>query len=339
MWPSTATTTTTTKPMATTTKTKTTKARKQYDGPTAEEKLCTELVALLQSGTNPWRKEWKQSQASNGRHRNLLTGAHYRGSNPAVLQMYAACRGFALPLWLGMGQAKAQGWFPRKGSKGCYVLRPQLNQRALEGEDGKPLLQPNGEPSITAWVSYKPACVFNVSDLVGGDEASQQALEAAIATATGAVEIKPEPELIAAAESVLGAWPVETAWAGDRAFYTPSADRITLPLRHLFDAPAALYATWAHEAAHSTGHSSRLNRDMANPFGSDAYAREELVAELAAFLICSRLDIPSSAENHAAYLGSWAKVIGEGPKVLFKALSDATKAANAICGPEVTEEA
>jgi antirestriction protein ArdC len=72
---------------------------------------------------------------------------------------------------------------------------------------------------------------------------------------------------------------------------------------------------------------------------SDDYAREELVAELGAFLICNRLAIPSSTENHAAYLDSWAKVLKEGPKVLFKVLSDATKAANMICGPEVIEEA
>jgi antirestriction protein ArdC len=78
---------------------------------------------------------------------------------------------------------------------------------------------------------------------------------------------------------------------------------------------------------------------MANSFGSDAYAREELVAELAAFLICNRLEINSSAENHAAYLGHWAQVLSEGPKVLFKVLSDATKASNLICGPEVSDEA
>ncbi|MEB3169084.1 MAG: zincin-like metallopeptidase domain-containing protein, partial [Synechococcaceae cyanobacterium] len=72
--------------------------------------------------------------------------------------------------------------------------------------------------------------------------------------------------------------------------------------------------------------------------GGDRYAREELVAELAAYLVCNRLEISSKTENHAAYLASWAKVLGDGPMVLFKVLSDATKAANMICGPEVEPE-
>ena len=192
--------------MATTTKTTKPaskgKARKTYDGPTAEEKLCTELVQLLEQGVNPWRRDWAQL-GQQGQHRNLLTGANYRGSNPAVLEMYSACRGFTLPLWLGGAQAKTKGWFPRKGSKGCYVLRPQLNKRQLEDENGQPLLHPDGSPSITAWVSYKPACVFNVADLVGSDDASQQALNDAIAAATAGAVITPEPDRLAAAEAVL----------------------------------------------------------------------------------------------------------------------------------------
>jgi antirestriction protein ArdC len=313
------------------------KARKTYEGPTAEEKLCAALIELLEAGVNPWRKEWANGPGA-GRHRNLLTGACYRGSNPAVLEMWSACRGFSLPLWLGMGQAKQQGWYPRKGSKGCYVLRPQLNKRTQEDENGQPVKGPDGKALTVAWVSYKAACVFNVADLVGSTEEAQRALDAAIAAATGAVVVMPEPERLAAAEAVLGCWPVETTWAGDRACYSSSADRIQMPCRQQFSSAEGLYATWAHEQVHSTGHNSRLGRKLGNAFGSTDYAREELVAELGAFLICNRLEISSSTENHAAYLGSWAKVLGEGPKVLFKALSDATKAANLICGPEVLED-
>lgn len=323
--------------MATTTKARP-KARKTYEGPTAEEKLCQALVELLEQGVNPWRRDWAKYEQQ-GHHRNLITGQPYRGSNPAVLEMWAAVRGFSLPLWLGGAQAKAEGWFPRKGSKGCYVLRPQLNQREQQDEQGKPVMGPDGKPLTAAWVSFKPVCVFNVADLVGGDEASQQALEARIAAALGSVVVKPEPERLANAEAVLGAWPVETVWTGDRAFYNSGTDRITMPTRAQFSTAEGLYATWAHEQAHSTGHNSRLGRKLGSGFGTADYAREELVAELAAFLICNRLEISSSTENHAAYLGSWVAALKEGPKVLFKALSDATKAANAICGPDVVEEA
>jgi antirestriction protein ArdC len=321
--------------MATTT-TRARKARKTYSGPTPEEKLCTALVELLERGVNPWRREWAQL-GQQGQHRNLLTGAAYRGSNPAVLEMWSACRGFSLPLWLGVAQAKGEGWHPRKGSSGCYVLRPQLNRREQTDDDGKPVTGPDGTPLVAAWVSFKPVCVFNVADLVGTTPEAQQALEARIAQALGAVTVRTEPERIAAAEAVLGAWPVPTSWGGDRACYSPSADRISMPTREQFSTAAGLYATWAHEQAHSTGHSSRLDRDLSGSHGSEAYAREELVAELAAFLICNRLEIPSSTENHAAYLGSWARALKEGPRVLFKALGDASKAAAAICGPDVTD--
>jgi antirestriction protein ArdC len=219
------------------------------------------------------------------------------------------------------------------------VLRPQLNKRAQEDENGQPVKGPDGEPLTVAWVSYKPACVFNVADLVGGDEASQAALEAAIAAAQGAVITRPEPERHQAAETVLSAWPVPVSWGGDRAFYSPAGDRIALPDRKAFRSAEGLYGTWSHEQVHSTGHKSRLSRDLSGSFGSDSYAREELVAELGAFLICNRLEIGCQVENHAAYLQSWLKVLGEGHKILFKVLSDATKAANLVCGPEVTEEA
>lgn len=324
--------------MTSTTKGKTTKTRKAYDGPTAEEKLCAAMVELMTAGVNPWRRDWAASAAA-GQHRNLLSGHIYRGSNPLVLEMWSAARGFALPLWLGGAQAKAQGWFPRKGSKGCYVLRPQLNQRGQEDADGQPVTGPDGAQLIAAWVSFKPVCVFNVADLVGGDEASQATLAAAIRSATGDVVLTPEPERLANAEQVLGSWTVPTAWTGDRAFYSSAADQITMPDRERFTTAEGLYATWAHEQAHSTGHPSRLNRKLGTGKGTQDYAREELVAEMAAFLICNRLQISSCTENHAAYLTSWAGVLQEGPKVLFKILSDATKAANAICGPDVTEEA
>ncbi len=315
-----------------TTTTKARKGRRTYAGPTAEEKLCAALVELLEKGVNPWRRDWAQL-GQQGQHRNLVTGQPYRGSNPAVLEMWSACRGYSLPLWVGIAQAKAQGWYPKKGSSGCYVLRPQLNKREMQDENGQPLLQPDGSPSVAAWVSYKPACVFNVADLQG------KGLAEAIAAALGAVTVKPEPERLAAAETVLGAWSVPTTWAGDRAFYSPSADQITMPTRAQFATAEGLYATWAHEQAHSTGHSSRLGREMGGGFGSESYAREELVAELAAFLICNRLGISSNTENHAAYLGNWARVLKEGPKVLFKALGQASAACNAICGPDVAEEA
>ena len=98
---------------------------------------------------------------------------------------------------------------------------------------------------------------------------------------------------------------------------------------------AALYATWAHEAIHSSGHNSRLARDLSGGMGADgdggrAYAREELVAELGAVLLGHRLEIGTAMANHAAYLGHWLELLRESPRLLLQVLNDARRAADLI---------
>ena len=187
-------------------------------------------------------------------------------------------------------------------------------------------------------MSYRPVAVFNAADLEG------EAIEALIEKRRQAAELsqRPEPERLAAAEAVLNSWPVPVSFGGDRACYLPAADRIALPDRAAFHSAAALYATWAHEAIHSSGHSSRLARDLSGGMGADgdggrAYAREELVAELGAVLLGHRLEIGTAMANHAAYLGHWLELLRESPRLLLQVLSDARRAADLICpeDPEV----
>ncbi len=299
------------------------------------------LVALLEAGTNPWRREW--DAASGGHHVNLLSGRRYRGANPALLSLGLHLRGSALPYWCGFAEAKVLGIFPRKGSKAVHVLRPQVHQggesRLAEsgapakgghgsaGADGQQSAQPG-----RSWVSYRAVALFNAADLEG------EALEALIQKrrqADGA-KLRPEPERLAAAEAVLSRWPVPMSFGGDRACYMPVPDRIQLPDRTAFHSAGALYATWAHEVIHSTGHSSRLARDLSGGMGEGgdggrAYAREELVAELGAVLLCDRLEIGSAMANHAAYLGHWVELLKASPHVLLQVLSEARKAADLVC--------
>ena len=259
-----------------------------------------------------------------GHHVNLLSGRRYRGANPALLTLGMHLRGSATPYWCGFAEAKALGIVPRKGSKAVHVLRSQVYQR-----DESQLLEAG-----RSWVSYRPVAVFNCADLVG------EALEGLIQKRRqleGALR-RPEPERLAAAEAVLSALPVSVNFAGDRACYMPVPDRIQLPGRSAFHSAGALYATWAHEAIHSTGHSSRLARDLSGGMGAGGdggrvYAREELVAELGALLLGQRLEIGSAMENHAAYLGHWVELLRESPRVLLQLLSDARKAAVLICPP------
>ena len=315
-----------------------------------EEKLVASLIALLEAGTTPWRREW--DAASGGHHVNLLSGRRYRGANPVLLTLGLHLRGSALPYWCGFAEAKALGIFPRKGSKAVHVLRPQVHQgresRLVEAASGKGS-GPAGAGEATAggdaataarsWVSYRPVALFNAGDLEG------EALEGLIQKRRQAegVGVRPELERLAAAEAVLISWPVPVSFGGDRACYLPLPDRIQLPDRSAFHSAGALYATWAHEAIHSTGHRSRLARDLSGGMGEGgdggrAYAREELVAELGAVLLGDRLEVGSAMANHAAYLGHWVELLKESPRVLLQVLSDARSAADLVC-PEAPEAA
>lgn len=304
------------------TATKSTKTRRDY-----EADLVAGLIELMEAGTDPWSREWRGSQA--GQHRNLLTGHNYSGGNPALLELQMAMRGSDLPLWVPIGMAKARGWYPRKGSKACCIVMPFFFEKDATDAEGQPVKDQNGDPEKIKGTGFKySGGIFNVSDLQG------EGLAEAISEALGeGGQDRTEPERHEAAEAVLGNWGCPVRWQGGRAFYSPTADAITLPARDAFNSGEGLYSTWAHEAIHSTGHESRLKREgIVNfgGFGSDSYAKEELIAELGAFLLCSRLQIGSRSENHASYLSSWIKCLKQQPSFLKTALSAATKAANLI---------
>ena len=105
----------------------------------------------------------------------------------------------------------------------------------------------------------------------------------------------------------------------DSAFYRPSADVIVCPLKTQFPKGADYYSTLPDEVAHSTGHPSRLNRDMSGFFGSPSYAREELIAEMTAALCGIRFGLATTPQQeNAAYLASWLRGLKEKPEYLFE---------------------
>ena len=303
---------------------------KKFDGPTPEEKIVTGLIELMEAGTAPWRKPWAENGCS-GHHVNLFSGHHYRGQNVILLTIGMHVRGSAMPYWCGFAEAKKLGIVPKKGSKCAYIVRPQLNRFEVEGVDG-------ADPKIKEWMAFKPTAVFNANDLEGSTPEGVKKLEEFITRRKleSGYQAKPEPERLETAEAALKSWKVPVGFGGNRAFYAPDIDRIQLPERSAFNSPAAFCATWAHEAIHSTGHDSRLKRNLGGRFGSKSYAREELVAELGAVLLGDRLEIGSEIESHAAYLSHWIEILKEDPKILFQVMRDAN-AASKLIWPEELE--
>ena len=293
-----------------------------------EERLVASLIALLEAGTAPWRRPWDGS--AGGHHLHLLSGRPYRGSNPVLLTLGMHLRGSSLPWWCGFAEARARGLHPRRGSRAVHVLQPLRLPRSQEPAP-PPGAAPLGLPDPAPRLRFRPVAVFNAADLEG--PALPELL--AVRRATAGRLCRSEPERLAAAEAALGAWPVPVCHGGERAFYQPQGDRIHLPERAAFHSSAAFYATWAHEAIHSTGHSSRLARDLSgSPDGPEssrrAYAREELVAELGAVLLGDRLEIGSEVNHHAAYLSHWVDLLQESPRLLVQVLGDARRAADQI---------
>src|ERR1017187_1828754 len=112
---------------------------------------------------------------------------------------------------------------------------------------------------------------------------------------------------------------------GDRAYYAPVPDRIVLPQHAQFQSSDGYYATALHELGHWTGHTSRLARDLSNPFGSEGYAREELRAEIASMMLGDELGVGHDPGQHAAYVKSWIKILEQDSLEIFRAAADAEK--------------
>lgn len=287
------------------------------------QSLVANLIALLQQGTTPWRRPWRDGQSQ---HVNLFTGRRYRGGNPLLLTLGQFQRGASEPFWCGYIEARRHGLVPKRGSKAVIILKPVV----LPAHD-----EPDGDGTPRQRAIFRTVPVFNAADLVG------EALPNILAQRREAVAplAGPAPRRLEQAEQVLTAWPVPCHHVGDQASYDPGRDCIVLPCRQRFDTAAGFYATWAHEAVHSTGHRSRLNRDMTGRFGSDAYAREELIAELGAVLVGTRLEIGCDLSNHAAYLDHWIRLLQEQPGILLPVLQQARQAADLIIPEDDETEA
>ena len=240
----------------------------------------------MEAGSAPWRQPWVSGASC---HVNLVSGHRYRGAIPLLLQIGQLAREAELPFWCGVGAA--------------YVYRPAPRS--------KEVLWPDGSVTRDAWISYRAVPVFNAADLEG--EGIAGLIEARQRSEAG--RERPSFERVSQAGARLRQWPVQVLSGGDRACYSPALDRIRLPQPESFASVEGYCAVWAHESAHFTGHPSRLARDLSGSFGSMDYAREELVAELAASLVCQRVQIGSDVASHAAYLASWIRILAESPRL------------------------
>ena len=139
----------------------------------------------------------------------------------------------------------------------------------------------------------------------------------------------PEREIVRAAEALIAASGADFRTGGGEAFYHRGDDFIRVPPQNAFFDQINYYRTCFHELGHWTGHASRLARDLSNRFGSEGYAREELVAEMASAFLCASLSIQPTV-RHADYIGTWLQVLRNDSRAVFQAASMASRASDFI---------
>ncbi|MGL4447800.1 MAG: zincin-like metallopeptidase domain-containing protein [Aeromonas sp.] len=280
------------------------------------ERVASQLIEQLKAGTAPWQKPWQAGAAHSFIPTNPTTGKRYKGVN--ALQLMA--QGYSDPRWLTYKQAQAIGAHVRKGETGTVIKYWQQTKQQDELDaQGQPQRDAQGKKIKHTVCLERPqtffATVFNAEQV---DGLAPLTTLAPSPVAQWAAQARAEQILQASGAHIQHV-------PGDRACYQLASDSITLPDKAQFPSADNYYATALHELGHWSGHATRLQRDLAHPFGSQGYAKEELRAEISSMLVGDALGIGHDPAQHVAYVGSWIKLLQDHPLEIIRACADAEK--------------
>ncbi len=266
--------------------------------------VTSRIISEMEQGVIPWQKPWVAS----GGCISYATGKPYSLLNQMLLGKPGE--------YLTFNQCQQEGGRIRKGSKAQIVVF----WKWLEQED-----EETGEKKEIPFLRYYN--VFHINQCEGLKAKHTKSLPN---TAKNSVRADSIIQNYLAREGVK-----LNHEAGDRAFYNPSTDSITLPVLNQFAETSKYYSTAFHELTHSTGHSKRLNRlEKTAYFGSEAYSKEELIAEIGASVLVNAagLETAKSFRNSAAYIQNWLSVLRNDKRFIVSASGKAEKAVALILG-------
>lgn len=282
-----------------------------FSRPSPAETITAAIVERLEAGTRPWVQPWTGASVS----RPLRAcGTPYQGINVLWLWMAAGAAGHSSPYWMTYRQSQLLGGQVRKGERGTVAIFYRAYQTEESDEDD------SAEGPRTRRV-LKSFTVFNACQIDG---------------LPGRYFPEPRPlppptERDSALDRFFAAVPARIRHQGAEAFYSPVLDQITMPEPGLFRDLNHYRATLAHELSHWTGHESRLVRQLGGRFGSEAYAMEELVAELSSAMLGAELGLPvDHLDHHASYLASWLKVLKADSRAILTVAAKAEEAASLL---------
>lgn len=261
------------------------------------------IVAELENGVIPWKKPWISKEGAISH----VTGKPYSLLN----QMLLAKAGE----WLTYAQAVKEGGKIKKGEKGRFVVFWKWVEKKTGETDA------DGNLVIEKVPFLRYFTVFHIDQCEGIKPRFEGK----------ASDLTPDAEAQKIFDDYTVREKITVNHGGDRAFYRPFEDSITLPVISAFKAIAEYYSTAFHEAVHSTGAKSRLNRDGVTGltyFGSEDYSKEELIAEIGSSMILNKIGMETEAsfKNNAAYINGWLSVLRNDKRFIVSAAGKAEKA-------------
>ena len=282
------------------------------------QEVTNAIVAELERGVVPWVRPWTTLDPRfGGGPFNGHTARAYRGVNVLLLLISAMKKGYEDPRWFTYLQAQALGAQVKGGERSTLVIFWKQSSFKEKNEDTGEM----EEKKIPLLRSYN---VFNASQCEG-------------LSALPGIEVQEPTFRYSNAEGLFRLHSVDVRTGGDQAFFSPQFDFIQMPRLEAFENEERYWGTKLHELTHWTGHDSRLARKMSGRFGTEAYAAEELVAEMGAAFLCARLGIAGEL-RHPEYLATWLRVLKNDKRAVFKASSLAQAAADFILGQDEKPE-
>jgi len=276
------------------------------------KQITNRVIAELEAGRVPWVQPWGSPRACIGMPYNAVSERRYSGINILTLWDAIVSRGFASHAFLTFRQALALGGHVRRGERGIGVI---YTRRFIPKEE-RHRADVEGRELSSGIAFLKSFTVFSV----------EQCEDLPVHICEPPPPI-PEGLISPQAEALIEATGADFRIGGPSAFYSPRQDYVQVPRPDDFHDPVNWHRTAFHELGHWAGGSSRLNRDQTGAFGSVAYGKEELVAELTGAFVCAALGITPTV-RHADYLGSWLEIIREDNRAILRAASAASKAAD-----------
>jgi antirestriction protein ArdC len=291
----------------------------------AHQQITDKIIAQLEKvNASDWQCPWHRASGQFGAPTNGVTNATYRGINWLLLGLATEetnCSVFATyKQWQSRGRQVA------KGSTGYPVTFFKKLEVPADAADAD-----NTDTRHIPMIRL--STVFAESQLTDYQAPEAQPERPSLVEVSAAVE-----------EAVANLGAVIKQDNLNAAFYRSADDFINMPPQNAFKASKTssatenYYSTLLHELTHWTGHGTRCDRPLRNAFGSKAYAKEELVAELGAAFLCQQFGISAELrEDHAQYLKSWLECLRGDKKFIFNAASLAQKAVDYINANSISQ--